>query len=137
MTFREKIAAVSLVAIVVVYGGYFLNVARLSWDTPPPAIDGALIRAVISLVVLLIIFRAVVAFFHDGKAEEEDERDRMYELIGERNGATVLGLGVIGAIVMLLLQLPPFQVIHVLLAAGVLSEVVKIVTQLVLYRRGV
>lgn len=137
MTFREKIAAVTLVALVVVYGGYFARAMTWAPDTPIPAIDGALIRTVVSLVILLIVFHIVVGALHDGKADEEDERDRLIELIGDRNGGVVIGFGAVSAMIMLLAQLPPVQVIHVLLGAMVLGEIVKIVTQLWLYRRGI
>lgn len=137
MTFKEKSAAVTLVALIFVYGAYFANAMRLSPDVPVETIDGALIRTVVTLVAILIVFHIVVAAFHGRKAEEEeDERDRQYELIGDRNGGYVVGFGAVSAMIMLLGQLPPSQVIHVLLGAVVLSEIAKIVTQLVLYRRG-
>lgn len=136
MTFKEKSAAVTLAALLFVYGGYFLNALRW-WrpDTPIAVIDAALIGTVVTLVVVLVVAHIVVAAF-DRKAEE-DERDRLIALVGDRNGGFVVGFGAVTAMIMLLAQLPPVQVIHVLLGAMVLGEIVKIVTQLWLYRRGV
>ena len=139
MSFREKSAIVTLIVLVVVYGGYFARALTWAPDTPVEAIDGALIRTVIGLVVLLVFVHVVLGVLTTmaGEKAAEDERDRMFELIGDRNGGYVVGFGAVGAMLMLLAQLPPAQVIHILLGALVLSEIVKIGTQLVLYRRGV
>jgi hypothetical protein len=135
VSFREKSVAATLVALLVVYGGYFATAISRGLDAPAPIIDGALVRTVGALISLLIVFHIVIAVFdHKQKA---DERDHMIALIGDRNGGYVAGIGALGAMLMLLAQLPPGYVIHVLLGAMVLGEIVKIVTQLYLYRRGV
>lgn len=135
MTFREKSAAVTLIALALVYGGYFWNAWRWSPDTPMAAVSAVLIGTVVSLVVLLIVMHIVMTAF-DRKAEE-DERDRVFALIGDRNGGYVVGFGAVCAMLALLAEWAPVHVIHLLLGALVLSEIVKIVTQLFLYRRGV
>jgi hypothetical protein len=135
MTFKEKSAAVTLLGLLLVYGGYFSRAWRWSPDTPMAVVSAALIGTVVSLVVLLIVMHIVVAAF-DRKAKE-DERDRLIELIGDRNGGYAIGAGAFIAMLMLLGELPAVRVIHVLLGAMVLSEIVKIVTQLWLYRRGI
>lgn len=135
MTFKEKSAAATLLGLVAVYGGYFWNALRWSADTPMAAVSAALIGTVVTLVVMLIVFHIVVAAF-DRKAKE-DERDHRIELIGERNGSYIVGFGAVCAILALLAEWRPVHVIHLLLGAMVLSEIVKIVTQLILYRRGV
>jgi hypothetical protein len=135
VSFREKSVAATLVALLVVYGGYFATAFSRGLDAPAPAIDGALVRTVGTLISLLIVFHILIAVF-DHK-QKVDERDRMITLIGDRNGGYVAGFGALGAMLMLLAQLAPGYVIHVLLGAMVLGEIVKIVTQLYLYRRGV
>jgi hypothetical protein len=135
VTFKEKSAAATLLALLVIYGGYFATALGRGLDVPAPMIDGALARTVGTLIGLLIVFHIIIAVFdHKQKA---DERDRLIALIGDRNGGYVAGSGALGAMLMLLGQLSPGYVIHALLGALVLGEIVKIVTQLYLYRRGV
>jgi hypothetical protein len=66
----------------------------------------------------------------------EDERDRLIQLIGTRNAAYVLATGVFSALCAALLTKGNFVFIHVLLGAWVLAQVVEIVSQLLLQRRG-
>lgn len=135
MSFKEKSAAVTLAVLVFVYGGYFLKMG--DWRTLPPveAMGGALIGQVVMLIVLLIVAHVALAAF-DRKAQE-DERDRLIELIGDRNGGYALGGGAVTAIFFLLFGAGPSHILHLLLAVLVMSEIVKIATQLYLYRRGV
>ncbi len=135
MSFKEKSAAATLAVLVFVYGGYFLRMG--DWRTLPPieAMDAVLIGTVVSLIVLLIVAHIVLSVFD--RKQREDERDRMIELIGERNGGFVVGFGAVSAIIFLLLGTGPAQILHLLLAAMVLGEIVKLASQLWLYRRGV
>lgn len=141
MTFREKSAAVTLAVLVFVYGGYFLKV--LAWDSPPPlgAVNGMLVGAVVSLVVLLVAAHIVMSAID--RRQREDERDRLIELIAERNGGVAVAFCAVSAIFILLMGPPrgaalnPVDAIHALLGALVWGEIVKRISQLYLYRRGV
>ncbi len=139
MTFREKSAAVTLAVIAFVYGGYFWRLG--DWRDLPTidAVDAGLIGTVIGLCVLLIFAQILLSVLTTMAGEDttEDERDRTIALIGDRNGGYVAAAGATAAMLALLREMGAVQVVHLLLLALVLSEVAKLATQLVLYRRGV
>lgn len=137
LSFKEKMHWVTIIALAVIYGSYFLIVL------PPesPDVSGnQVVLFVILLVPLILIFivGAIVAAVTGRRSEvEDDERDRLIELKGIRNGAYVLGTGVFTAIASALVMDGNFWVIHVLFASLVLSELVESASQLVYYRWGV
>ena len=96
MTFREKSLWLVGLSLVLVFGLYFW------WVLPAPApnvlpnqvVLFALMIAL--LVVLQIVGHTLIALLD--RRVEQDERDRLITLIGERNGGFVLGLGVLTAL---------------------------------------
>jgi membrane glycosyltransferase len=89
-------------------------------------------------LILFFIVGAIVAVVTGRRSEvEDDERDRLVELKGIRNGAYVLGTGIFAAIACALLTDGNFWFVHVLFASLVISELVESASQLVYYRRGV
>lgn len=137
LSFNEKMHWVTIIALVVIYGFYFLAVL------PPESPDVSGEQVVLFLVllvplVLIFIIGAIVAVATGRRSEvEDDERDRLIELKGIRNGAYVLGTGVFAAIACALLTDGNFWLIHVLFASLVLSEVIESASRLVYYRWGV
>ncbi len=122
MSYREKSVWGSLIGVMAVYGWYFAM--------PPSA--GRLILAVILLVAVEVIYHVALAL--KTKPEAKDERDRTIEAKGYRNAYLALVSGVIAPI---FIPLPAAMAAQIVLLALVVSEVVKSVTQLYCYRRGV
>ena len=91
--------------------------------------------AVALLVVLMIVGHAVAAIV--GRPEGRDERDKLIVWRAESNAAWVLGVGVLAALAGLAVSINNVWIAHVLLLSLFLSEMAKLVFQIVYYRRGV
>lgn len=116
LSYQEKSIWGSLIATLLVYGGYFGAGAK-----------GSLIGTVILLVIIQIVCQIAIAIA--ARPEPKDERDRQIEAKAWRNGYVLLVTGT------LVCMLGPTA--RWLLLALVVSEIAKSVTQLYYYRRGV
>lgn len=143
MTFHEKSAAAILVLTVVIYGSYFFSAfAGYSVEDGRSLLEQA--PHLIWAVVLMIVFSIgahIVITIASGKEDRDDagvqdERDTMILSKSGNYASSVLALGVVVAIGALILETPSFLIAHFLLAALVISEIIKNVLVLVLYRRG-
>ena len=156
LAFREKVLWINLLATLLLVGWYI--VAR---QIDQPFDGGAIwsyLKVCIWVVVLEVFVIAVLAA--KSRPEKPDERDRGIALRGYRWGYFVLaiGLGValwqtaVGAlgdwlagtvppdspmVALADAQGSPIVIIHLILGALILAEVVKSAVQLVLYRRGI
>lgn len=136
MSFREKSAWISLIIHVVIFGGYFWSLAD-AWDHPDrgPLGVGLLIGAVVLLVLNAIALNAAAALWSPKEAEAPaDERERLISLKAEQIASYVLSGNVILLIGALLVNWDGFLVANLLLAAIVVSEVTKAVTQIIYFR---
>jgi hypothetical protein len=70
------------------------------------------------------------------RPDGRDERDRLIGWRAESNSGWVLGAGVVTAVTGMVSSLPNVWIAHLLLFSLFLSEVLKLVLQLVYYRRG-
>lgn len=142
LSYREKLAWVTLVVSLVVYGMYFGGVLFVGPDPQIGATLGLFIGTVVALVVGMAVSHAVVAV--STPVERKDERDAAVELVSYRNAYWVLvsspwftlpaALSWAGA--SSTTGAGPFVLVgHALFACLVLSEVTKLATQVVLYRR--
>ncbi len=136
-SFEERSVWVQLFSVILVLGGYLVASARLmrAGITEIAPFVPLFSVAVVLLVVLLGVGHAVAAAM--GKPEKTDERDRLIGWRAESSTSWLLATGVVGAIAAILLRGEPVWVAHILLASLFVSEVAKLVVQLVLYRRGV
>ena len=110
---------------------------------------------IIFFIIVEIVFHSAIALWSPQDAEtEEDERDRLIELKGERVGGPLLGIGVaftVGHIALnglfgsltgseprlaALMSASPFVTANLLLLSLTISEVGKYLSQLLYYRRG-
>ena len=144
MSFHEKSNIAMLLVIIGVYGVYFghamLNI--LSGGVPPEAALAAtnalMIVTVVAVVVLSIIAHILIAVLKPSEADDRrDERDRMIEMRGDQRGGFMLAVGVFGALALAMLGQPVWLVANAILASLVAGEVVKGVSKLIDYRRGV
>jgi hypothetical protein len=136
MSFREKSAWISLVIHVVIFGGYFWSLAD-AWDHPGrgPLGVGLLIGAVVLLILNSIALNAAVALASPKEAAAPaDERERLISLHAERIASYVLSANVVLLIGALLLNWDAFLVANLLLAALVVSEVVRATMQIIYFR---
>ncbi len=134
LSFQEKSLWVTFVGLVVVFGVYFTSVLPgESADVLPHQVV-LFITLVVLLVVVQIVGHTVLALVD--RRHGTDERGRLIELKGTRNGAYVLAVGVFVSLCLALITEGTFLFTHVLLAFWVLAELVQIGSQLVHYRRG-
>jgi hypothetical protein len=148
LSYQEKSILGSLLAMVVVYGYYFASVLR---DAARPEFDGdslgRLMLAVIAIIVIEIVYHIVLAL--ESKTEPKDERDILIECKAYRNAYFLLAVGAVLVITWVIVAglvraaaptriiLTPFITVNLVLFAMVLAEMVKFLTQLFYYRRGV
>ncbi len=132
MTFREKSAIVQIAAIVLAYGIVGLRL----WGHPltlPGAIAALFIMTVLMIVIVAAAHMALVL---SRTPEQTDERDTMVALRGARNGYYALAAGV-WCVLMLTITARPYSLLLLAtMGAFVLAELVRLVSQLVYYRRA-
>lgn len=139
MTFQEKSLWLTLVALVVAFGGVFRSV----WSTLLPAPvardllpqeTGLFLSATLLMVMIVVVGHVVIAIVD--RRTETDERGRWIELRGQRIGSFVLAVGVFMTLCAALVTEGNAVMAHLLLGSWVLAQAVETVAQLVLYRRG-
>ncbi len=147
LSYQEKSILGSLLAMVIVYGYYFANALRHA-DEPEFGGGGIgrLILAVVAIIVIQIVYHIILAL--ESKPEPKDERDVLIECKAYRNGYFALATGaflVIGAVILAALArdaapariiATPFLIVNLVLLFMVLAELVKLLTQLFYYRKG-
>jgi hypothetical protein len=136
LSFRERSLWLMLLSLLAVFGFYFATVLPSSAVHLGPEHIALFAVAVVVLVIMQVAGHIVIALVDRRAGEDEDERDRLIELKGTRNAAYVLATGVFGALCAAILTTGNFVFAHVLLGAWVLAQVVEIVSQLLLQRRG-
>jgi small neutral amino acid transporter SnatA (MarC family) len=145
-SFKEKSILISLLAVAVLYGGYFLDMLGGGPEQTLALMLERMVGIVIALVAVHIIFHIVIAL--DDVEEAEDERDKAVARRASVYGFNVLFVAVLlvtGRIVILgawAESAPPaagpdvFEIANLLLAGLIASEVVYYAAQLFFYRRG-
>ena len=147
MSYQEKSITGSLLAMLLVYGYYFAAVLRhIGQPEFGGGAIGRLMQTVIAIIVIEIVYHIVLAV--QSKPEPKDERDILIESKAYRNAYLLLATGaalVIGLVLVAGLirdaaptriMVTPFLLVNVVLLFMVLAEVMKFVTQLLYYRRG-
>lgn len=139
MSYREKSAYISLATHAAVFGTYFFMLWRAWDDRIGQGLSiGLLAAAVIALIVIAATLAIVAALLSPKEANaSSDERERMIDLKAERIASYTLSTGVVCLIGALLIGWNSFLVANLLLAAMVISELVKAIAQIVYFRAGV
>ena len=137
MSFKERNAAVTLIVLVVVYGGY------AAWLSQGPHSAGQTLLAYLAvalvsvgLAIVLAISFAVYAALRGERDEESDERDRRIGQMSSRNGYWVLLCG-LWAVPLLALFGTRVLAANAALLLLALAEGVNYASRLYYYRRGV
>jgi undecaprenyl pyrophosphate phosphatase UppP len=144
MSYQEKSILGSLLALIIAYGSYFSSLVR-HWGDESDSL-GRLVLAVIVIVVIETVYNIVLAL--ESKPQPKDERDAMIASKAYRNAyfflyfgaglimTCALGLEVISSSPSMRITVTPFLILNTVLAFMVVAELVKFLTQLFYYRRG-
>ena len=149
LSMREKSALISLLAVLLVYGGYFVDLVRGVAEPTLSAMLYTSVCVVIVLVVIEIVFHIVLGTYNTEDAmAPADERDReisrrarafSHQLLSA-GVILVLGRAIIGGALFesnRLEEVTLYEVANLLLFALVVSELVFYGAQVYFYRRGV
>lgn len=142
MSFQEKSAISMLLIMVVAYAWYFLKVFALAEAGPvdtatiAPLMFGMIIGVVVLSIIAHILITGVASARGDQDVDATDERDKLIEMSANSKSSYILAVGALAAMGMALYDHPQFVIAHVLLAALVLSEVIKLSLKIFFYRRG-
>ena len=134
MSFHEKSLWISLVGLVLCFGWYFGLALPGHGESVSPEQVVAFFVAVAVLVATQIAGHAVAAIVD--RRTEMDERDRLIQMKGVRNGAYVLATGVFFSLCTAVMSDGNFWFTHVLLASWIVAQVVETGSQLAMHRRG-
>lgn len=145
MSFHEKSNALMLGAMVLVYGVYFmvvlglpaLNGIDIDVNARLVMSNGLMLASVVALVVMAIVGHILIAVLAPKDADKHDERDKLIEMRGDQRGGFVMAFGALCGMGLAMLAMPHFWIVNVILAGLVLGEIVKAVSKIVDYRRGV
>jgi hypothetical protein len=107
----------------------------LAGVTALPAYVAVFAVSVVLMVIVIVGGHVAVAIA--SRPEGRDERDRLIEWRAESNSGWLLGVGVLTGITALVLAVPSVVVAHLLLLSLYLSEILKLLLQVVYYRRGI
>ena len=138
LSYQEKSLYGTLLADLLVYIPYFVYVMH------HPTTLASIVGTILVLIVAHIVLQTVIAIASRNRVT--DERDRHIAGLGYRNAYFVLVTMILGGMALLWLHAvdghlnPSHMGLHFLsafLGMVVISELVKIVTQLVAYRRSI
>jgi ABC-type xylose transport system permease subunit len=135
MSFREKIAWVSLGGIVFAGILYFGNLA--THDAPHPYFIGLFVAVMLAQAVITALAAIAVAVLAPADARApRDERDRGIARRAAGQSYYALLLGVMAAAVTIHFGVSLFGMLNLLLAVIMLAEAMRFACQIIAYRRG-
>lgn len=133
LSFQEKSLWVVFIGLVGSSGFYLIILLPTHAVNLMPYQVVFFVLAVVMLVITQIVGHILIAMLDQNT--KTDERDRLIELKGTRNGAYVLATGVFLALSTVVLTEGNFIFTHVLLGFWVLAQLVETGSQLFLYRQ--
>lgn len=144
MSFHEKSNIAMLLIMLGVYGVYFGGAVLgiMTADVPPAealaATNATMILTVGAVIVLSIVAHIVIATLKPSEADDSrDERDKLIEMRGDQRGGVVQSVVSLGALALAMLGFPVWMIANAILAGLVAGEIVKAISKLIDYRRGV
>ena len=151
MSYKERSIWVSLSILIFIWVTYFIDIVRLEQANmlTTDAVNHLLFYVVVQTIVIEIVLQIVLAIIdHKNMDELEDERDKLISLHGSRYAYGIICVGVFIAVfhttlpTFTFLEFPfkalsaTYQMMHLIIVFAVLSEVIKLSTQLFYYRKG-
>lgn len=138
MSFEEKRAWTFLVAVITTSSAYLLVVARraagIAWEDV--AYAGPMFASMAASIGVGILGAIVTILLNPEDGDARDERDIAIDRHGNVVGYVVVSVGVIGALVLTVLEKPHFFIGNAIYLACASSAVVSTVVKLISYRRG-
>ena len=135
MSFAERTLWLQVAALVAVYGWFFSAVVPGHGQDIAPDQVVLFVIAAVALAAIMAVGLSILAIVAR-RDTTPDERDRLYALLGTRNGAFALGVAVFVALVTGVAVAGNFAFLNVLLAGWVVAQLVGVGSTIVLYRRG-
>lgn len=135
-SFEERSVWIQLISMLLVLGGYFFIAGRMlaAGVTVLPAYVPVFVVAVVLMVVVLVVGHTAVAIV--SRPGGRDERDRLIAWRAESRSGWLVATGVLTGITGMVLSVPSVWIAHLLLLSLFLAELLKMVLQLIDYRRG-
>jgi len=138
MSFREKIAVLTLIANVLIYGMYFGNTVKAALAGEAVLNGGHMISTIVLLIVVMIVGTIIVSSTAPKDADAPaDERDQLISMRSDQIAGYVVSAGAGGSLVLALAGLSVFWIANLVLLALVAGEIVKSIACLIGYRQGV
>ncbi|MFY0638301.1 hypothetical protein [Maricaulis maris] len=144
MSFHEKSNIAMLVLTGGVYAWYFASSASVllgSAVSPEEALDmtnAKMLVTVGAIIVASIVANVAIAVAAPSEANDKaDERDKLVEMRGDQRGGFVLAIFALAAVAAAMTAQPYHLIANLVLAGLVAGELVKGVSKLIDYRRGV
>lgn len=147
MSYQERRSIVSIISTILICVIYFTNAVQRYPQAGDYSSDmfhywgtTILLLIVVSIAAKIVIYIVFSILNTIATRESEpkflDERDKLIELKSSRNSLYVFMVGFLLAMIPLVLNRPPTVMFIVLIAAGILSEMIGDLSQFYFYRRG-
>jgi hypothetical protein len=146
VSFREKMAWVSLTLLLLIYGYYAWTLYGMAQAGRTATLDYVWLLALLALLVLLLIvlqvvFSVVIAvvtamFMPADLKAREDEREKLMALKATRYGYVVLVSGALAICLWIIYGGQEFYTANSLFLVVVLSEMTRSAVQIVYFRKG-
>ena len=148
---QQRNTVVSLVVFLLILGFFSLRVLQMVQTTTFVAPNVFRLWAIVAVAVILMVIggsiltQIVFSIVHTIRTHEEprepemmvDERDKLIELKGTQVTYTVHSLGAFVAMLTFVLGRPPLEMFTLLIASGLVAQIVGDVYRLTRYRSGV
>jgi hypothetical protein len=150
MSMQQRNTVVSLVIFSLIFIVFCLRVlqmllahtfiaANVFWLWGSVAV-AAIVATILGTIITNIVFAIVFTVRTKEEPQEsewlEDERDKLIQLKGTRVSYVVFSLGVLIAMLSFVLSQPPLVMFTLLIASGLIAQIVGDVYRLVRYGRG-
>jgi uncharacterized membrane protein YbaN (DUF454 family) len=135
MSFRQKMAAISLAALVLMYGWYFANVLMAGGAIPGGRAVGMVVIAILGVAVIQIVGASLIAIVTREGQQPMDERERSIERRAKEGAYVLLIVGALIAATLIHLGAGRIQMANAILAAVVVAEIARYAGFLVLHHR--
>jgi len=144
MSFHEKSNIAMLVLTGGVYAWYFGSSADVLFggaESPELALvvtNAKMLVTVAAIIIASIIAHIAIAIAAPSEANENaDERDKLVEMRGDQRGGFVMAVFALMGMGAAMIAQPYYLIANLILAGLVASELVKGVSKLIDYRKGV
>lgn len=136
MSFREKSVWISFVLILLASGVYFGNIARVLTGRSGHQDAPLFLGLILAVIVLELALHAIAASGSPTEARmPRDERERLIAMRATQVAFPVFVVAALASIGLMHLRVSTWEMAHATLLAIVIAELVKLGTEIRLYRR--